>query len=173
MGPTETTSQIRTDSPPKIHVLCASGSDQDHTDLRRILNTTTEAAGNADWVLHVCLSLAAARSVLSLHPIAVAVCDTEMPDGNWVQFLEHLTVLPDPPPLILTSRQADEQLWSVALNCGAYDVLPKPYAVGEVVRTLHSAWRHWDARDFPAERKRLTAASAGAGSGIDPLARTA
>ena len=173
MGPMETKSQIRTDSPPKIHVLCASGSDQDHSDLRRILKSATGVAGDADWVVHVCLNLAAARSVLSLHPIAVAVCDAEMPDGNWVQFLDHLTVLPDPPALIVSSRLADEQLWSVALNCGAYDVLPKPYAVAEVVRTLNSAWRHWDNRELPAGRKRVTAAGAGSGSDADPLARTA
>jgi DNA-binding NtrC family response regulator len=165
MGPKEMTSQSPADSPPVINVLCVSATDQDQRDLRRILSSAAGVAGG-DWVLHVCLSLTAARSVLALHPIAVAMCDAEMPDGDWVQFLEHLTVLPDPPPLIVTSRLADERLWSVALNCGAYDVLPKPYAVSEVVRSLNSAWRHWDTRGIPADRKRLAAASA-TSSGVE------
>jgi DNA-binding response OmpR family regulator len=60
--------------------------------------------------------------------------------------LEHISCLPDPPFLIVTSRLADEQLWAEALNVGAYDVLAKPFDATEVMRTVSSAWQHWQGR---------------------------
>jgi FixJ family two-component response regulator len=45
--------------------------------------------------------------------------------------------------LIVTSRLADEHLWSVALNLGAWDVLAKPFDRSEVFRGVKSGWQHW------------------------------
>jgi DNA-binding response OmpR family regulator len=54
-----------------------------------------------------------------------------------------VTILPDPPPLIVTSRLADERLWVEALNLGAFDVLAKPFDSTEAMRVVGAAWRAW------------------------------
>jgi len=48
-----------------------------------------------------------------------------------------------PPLLVVTSRKADDTLWSEVLNLGGYDVLAQPYERAEVVRILSLAWLHW------------------------------
>jgi DNA-binding response OmpR family regulator len=60
--------------------------------------------------------------------------------------LDHLTLLPDPPLLIVTSRLADERLWAEALNLGAWDVLAKPFDADEVIRIIGIACQHWEDR---------------------------
>jgi FixJ family two-component response regulator len=60
--------------------------------------------------------------------------------------LDHLTLLPYPPLLIVTSRLADERLWAEALNLGAWDVLAKPFEQDEVIRIVSVACQHWQDR---------------------------
>jgi len=60
--------------------------------------------------------------------------------------LHRISLLADPPLLILTSRLADERLWAESLNLGAWDVLPKPFQAGEAVRIVAAAWQHWQSR---------------------------
>jgi FixJ family two-component response regulator len=64
--------------------------------------------------------------------------------------LEHISLLPDPPLLIVTSRLADAHLWAEALNLGAYDVLAKPFDATEVIRIVSVAWQHWQDRHKPS-----------------------
>jgi DNA-binding response OmpR family regulator len=66
-----------------------------------------------------------------------------LPPGSWKDVLEQVTILPDPPSLIVTSRLADERLWAEALNLGAYDVLAKPFDSAEAMRVIGAAWRAW------------------------------
>jgi len=67
--------------------------------------------------------------------------------------LERLMLLRDAPPLIVTSRLADDRLWVEALNLGAYDVLAKPFDRQEVTRSIHLAWMHWqNSREAPTGR---------------------
>ena len=54
-----------------------------------------------------------------------------------------VSLLPDPPLLIVTSRLADERLWAEALNLGAWDVLAKPFAAEETIRIVSVARQHW------------------------------
>src|ERR1035441_7972483 len=61
--------------------------------------------------------------------------------GTAREMLEHISILPDPPLLILTSRLADERLWAEGLNLGAWDVLAKPFQTEEAIRVVDSAWR--------------------------------
>jgi len=65
--------------------------------------------------------------------------------------LEQVTILPDPPSFIVTSRLADERLWAEALNLGAYDVLAKPFDSTEAMRVVGAAWRAWGG---PARKER-------------------
>jgi len=56
---------------------------------------------------------------------------------------DDLRDLPDPPQLVVTSRTADDYLWSEVLNCGGYDVLPRPLNRDEVERVVAAAGRHY------------------------------
>jgi FixJ family two-component response regulator len=79
--------------------------------------------------------------------------------------MDHLTMLPQPPYLIVTSRLADDDLWAEALNIGAFDVLAKPLGRTEVTRVLSSAWQHWQRQYCVPTMSRkvmLTAAAAAA-----------
>jgi DNA-binding response OmpR family regulator len=65
----------------------------------------------------------------------------------------HAGGMNDPPLLIVTSRLADDRLWTEALNLGAYDVIAKPFDRKEVDRVLNLAWARWSrsnsARSLP------------------------
>jgi DNA-binding response OmpR family regulator len=97
----------------------------------------------AEWDLLGVPALASAFSVLIETPVAVVLCDTDLQCGSWQDMLEYFSRVRHPPLLIVTSRLADERLWAEALNLGAYDVLAKPFAPSEVIRSVTSAWRHW------------------------------
>lgn len=84
--------------------------------------------------------------------IPIVVCDG---DFGWRQMLDRFRSLPDAPFLIVTSRLADDRLWSEALNLGAYDVLAKPFDSNEVTRVLSMAWIRWVERSAtPAWKRR-------------------
>ncbi len=70
----------------------------------------------------------------------VIVCERDLPDGDWKDILEAASRMDDPPPLIVTSRLADDRLWAEVLNLGGYDVLAKPLDRSEVHRVVTLAW---------------------------------
>ncbi|MEI9970826.1 MAG: hypothetical protein WDO73_01555 [Ignavibacteriota bacterium] len=108
-----------------------------------ILNTgrdrraLTEALCDDCWKLEVCDRMANARPFLP--DASVVVCDDKLVDGNWKDLLARLEVLPSDPPLIVTSRLADERLWAEVLNSGGYDLLAEPFRTEEVVRSVQLA----------------------------------
>jgi len=63
--------------------------------------------------------------------------------GTWIDMLNHIRAVSNPPVLIVTSRLADDRLWAEALNLGAYDVLSKPFDRTELLRSVRLAWEHW------------------------------
>jgi DNA-binding response OmpR family regulator len=104
-----------------------------------------------------CTTLAAALSALAKRKFEVVVCERDLQPGSWKDVLEQAVILPDPPPLIVTSRLADEHLWAEALNLGAYDVLAKPFDRMETIRVVDAAWRAFgSSRRLPAWRERHT-----------------
>ena len=119
-------------------VLSVSPNDEDWVFLERILKS--------DWTVIASATPASALSVLREIPVPILVCDCDPTPGTWHAMLDHLSLLPNPPLLILTSRLADEQLWVEGLNLGAWDVLPKPFQAGEAIRIVDSAWQHWQDR---------------------------
>jgi response regulator RpfG family c-di-GMP phosphodiesterase len=56
-------------------------------------------------------------------PVQVVVAANDTPNWGWKAVLNDLRHLNPPPQLIVTSRTADEGLWSEVLNFGGYDVL--------------------------------------------------
>lgn len=75
--------------------------------------------------------------------VHVVITPSESPGLEWKRVLRDLGRRQRPPQLIVTSRTADEQLWSEVLNCGGYDVLPEPFHRDEVERVVASARRHF------------------------------
>jgi DNA-binding NtrC family response regulator len=82
----------------------------------------------------------------------VLVCDRNLVDCDWKEVLEVTASRPNPPPVIITSRHADEYLWAEVLNLGGFDVLTKPLDQQEVRRVLSFAWDHWADQAYPAKR---------------------
>jgi len=82
----------------------------------------------------------------------VLVCEKDLVDCDWKEVLQVTASRPNPPPVIITSRHADEYLWAEVLNLGGFDVLAKPLDKDEVRRVLSFAWEHWADRHAPASR---------------------
>jgi DNA-binding NtrC family response regulator len=129
-------------------VLSVSGDRADHNAIRQLLrpwNGTIYEAG----------SPSSAHDRLSKEEIGVVLCERDLGTENWLDLLESLFRLRNAPPLIVTSRLADDWLWAEALNRGAYDVLAKPFDGQELLRTVNLAWLRWHhARDFGIESAR-------------------
>jgi DNA-binding response OmpR family regulator len=103
------------------------------------------------------------------------VCEKDLSPDSWKDVLEQVTILPDPPSLIVTSRFADERLWAEALNLGAYDVLAKPFDRTEAMRVVGGAWRAWGGPGrLPARKERYKCKVVTAGGAEQTIAtRTA
>jgi DNA-binding response OmpR family regulator len=127
-----------------VPVLSISPMDEDHFFLQDILN---RLQGTLDpsrtFTVDSCATLAAARAALRKSQFEVVLCERDLSPGSWKDVLDQVTILPDPPSLIVTSRLADERLWAEALNLGAYDVLAKPFDSKEALRVIGAAWRAW------------------------------
>lgn len=127
-----------------IPVLSISPMDEDHFFLQNILNRlqgTLEPSRT--FIVKSCTTLASGLAVLQQRQFEVVVCERNLPPGSWKDVLEQVTILPDPPSLIVTSQLADERLWAEALNLGAFDVLAKPFDSDEAMRVIGAAWRAW------------------------------
>ena len=134
-GPFENLPQI-SPADKSVAVLAVSPHREDHACLRAIFS-------HSNWKIYEAHTCQDAMSFLGKNPMAVLVCERDLPDGNWKSLLDSLSVLPLPPLLVVTSRDADDTLWAEVLNLGAYDVLSKPFDRAEVTRIISLAWLHW------------------------------
>ena len=100
-------------------------------------------------------SLEACRQAALRRRWRVVICEAVLPDGDWRDVLE-LFAGEAAPRLIVTSRLADERLWSDVLHRGGYDVLAQPLADLEMDRVIRLA--HADAPDRVVRRHRPDAA---------------
>jgi DNA-binding response OmpR family regulator len=129
----------------KPNILSVSGSQSDHKALRRIVDNTQWRVTTADTCRETRQKLA--------HIGALAIfSESFLPDGSWKDLLELTSTLDQPPVLVVTSRLADDFLWSEVLNLGAYDVLLKPLVKDEVLRMLASICTH---RAYPHPHTRV------------------
>jgi DNA-binding response OmpR family regulator len=119
-----------------LTVLSVSPVQEDHRSLEGIID-------HSNWTFLKADSLPRALTILQQQRISVVVCEWDLMSGVWVDILSNIKHLPDPPCLIVTSRLADERLWADALNLGAWDVLAKPFASGDVLRSVAQAGLHW------------------------------
>ena len=119
-----------------VSVLAVSPHEHDHACLRAILN-------HSNWRICRANGRHEAMSFLKRNRMAVLVCESDLPDGDWKDLFEALPSLKAPPLLVVASKRADDALWAEVLNLGAYDVLSKPFDRVEVTRIISLAWLHW------------------------------
>jgi DNA-binding NtrC family response regulator len=122
-----------TTGPAGTAILVIGPLDSRRCALRNILTP-------AQWEIREAATYGEAIAILDNRDIEVAICDTEIEDGNWQVLLANLQSRADPPHLIVSSRLADERLWAEVLNLGGYDVLAQPFDRSEVLRVVRMAW---------------------------------
>lgn len=105
-----------------------------------------EVFRDAGWRLIEARDRKKALEQLDRCAVHVVITSREVSGWDWKAALHNLNRMPRPPQLIVTSRTADEQLWSEVLNCGGYDVLPEPFHREEIERVVASARRHYSPR---------------------------
>jgi DNA-binding NtrC family response regulator len=119
-----------------VTVLSVSPLAEDYFSIQAVFD-------HSKWKLYNAESLASGLATMGRREIGVVICERDLAPGTWIDLLQVLQTLPNAPPLIVTSRLADERLWADALNLGAYDVLAKPFRREELVRSVSMAWLHW------------------------------
>ncbi len=102
------------------------------------------------WKLFEARDRNRAIECLDQNPVQVVIAESDVPNWNWKRMLHDLRDRAKPPQLVVTSRQADESLWSEVLNVGGYDVMAQPLEKNEVERVIASAHRHFDNRPMRA-----------------------
>jgi DNA-binding response OmpR family regulator len=122
-----------------VKVLLISQFDEDHQHLCDILK-------HSNWQQNDVRTLEEACDFLVNNITPVVICESELPDGTWRDVLSLFGGMQHPPVLVVTSRLADDRLWSEALNLGAYNVLAKPLHMKEVFHVVGLAWMSWKRR---------------------------
>lgn len=117
-------------------VLAVSPLEQDYCALQKMFHSSF-------WVIEPARSLAEATEALNRHSISVVICEQDLPDGRWTDILGQCASNDHRPCVIVSSRLADDQLWSEVLHAGGFDVLAKPFEPRELFRVVNLAWRHW------------------------------
>ncbi len=133
-------------------VLSISPVEDDHITLRRILNRA-EASQSAipAWKLQPSRGLGSALTAIRQKQFSIIISERDLSPGTWKQVLAVINELQNPPLLIVTSRLADERLWSEVLNLGGWDVLAKPFSVKEVRWVVNMAWSHWQQKAISSQ----------------------
>jgi DNA-binding response OmpR family regulator len=119
----------------KSTLLAVCPNQDDLSSLRTILDA-------GQWTVRQAHSCDEAARFLESETPAVVACENELPDGSWRDLYRLAANLADPPPVVVVSRHADENLWAEVLNLGGYDVIAKPFERTEVSRVMQMASRH-------------------------------
>ena len=87
-----------------VPVLSISPMDEDHFFLQNILNRLQSTPDRSrTFTVNSCATLASGLAALRKHQFEVVVCERDLPPGSWKDVLDQVTILPDPPSLIVTS----------------------------------------------------------------------
>lgn len=103
--------------------------------------TIQDSLDPAQWRVHHAASCREAAAFLSSHRPTAIICEQNLPDGDWQDLLRALRELRRDSALIVSSRVADNHLWSHVLNVGGFDVIGQPFDKEELTRVLDSAGR--------------------------------
>jgi DNA-binding NtrC family response regulator len=134
MQVSETLLREYADSP--VHVLAVTDQPAERQNLRSL-------TANTQWRFHEADSINSAIQTIIAHDIGVVITACQLPDGNWVDFLECLRTRRNGPRLIIYSPAADTRFWADVLSMGGYDVLATPFDREEVLRAAYIGWLSW------------------------------
>lgn len=115
-----------------ISILSVSPCRDDHAAVRSALCGAPVMVATAD-------SCQSALRRVSQGGISIVICEGELPDGTWRDFLACEGADGERALLIVTSRLADVRLWAEVLNLGGFDVIAKPFVSAELRRVLITA----------------------------------
>ena len=90
----------------------------------------------ADWRVRSARTYHEAKRLLVTSLATVMICEWDLPDGTWKDILSLIAPIPDPPALLVASRDISDARWAEVLNLGAYDMLAKPFHREEVTRVV-------------------------------------
>ena len=83
-----------------------------------------------------------ARSLLqTCPPLEIVIVNVSLTDGNWCDIFRFVVESGIETSIVVTSRLANEKLWSEVLWRGAYDLLVEPYKREELRRVVEGAVR--------------------------------
>ncbi len=115
-------------------VLAVLSETADQALLRSILDRSA-------WNLRLVPTFREAQAALHEARTGIVISDCCLSDGHsWRDLLDEIETLPQPPPLLVASRLAENRLWAEVLNLGGYDLLVLPFEASEVLHAVRSAW---------------------------------
>ncbi len=130
------------------HLVFLTSSARDVEALSRLLRTES-------LEVHQAATLAEAAELLRGTDAKVLVAETAFADGNWADALRLLAQEHHGAVLVVSAAHADDRLWAETINCGAYDLIPKPFYAPETCRILIGAYSYATRQ----ESRRFAAAS--------------
>ncbi len=111
------------------------------------LSSTLEEQGHRVLVAH---TLSRARDILKKQEVSVIFIDVCLPDGNGLDLMPDLTLLPEVPETIVITAQGDPDGAETAITSGAWDYVQKPAHMGEIVLMVERALQaHERRRQLP------------------------
>lgn len=113
------------------------------------LSTTLEDEGHRVLIAH---NLLRARELLKKHTVAIIFIDVYLPDGNGLELLPGLSLLPETPEAIVVTAMGDPESAETAIKSGAWDYVQKPANMSDIVlmveRVLQEHERKTQMPDF-------------------------
>ena len=100
------------------------------------LSATMQEEGHSVFLAH---TLAKARELLKARSFAIAFIDVFLPDGNGLDLLAGLALLPDPPEAIVVTALGDPDGAESAITAGAWDYVQKPADMGKITLMVQRA----------------------------------
>jgi DNA-binding NtrC family response regulator len=126
-----------------------------HTEDRDVVDLIGILRGfgyNVEWSTTLSDGLAGLRTTA----VPAIICESNLPDGNWKDLVQHVSSFEPHPLVIVSDQDADDRLWADVLTAGAYDLLQEPFEADEVIRSLSLAIQYWqEAQIFQQSSQRL------------------
>jgi len=108
-------------------------------DDRSIATVITAALEDEGFVLHYCESIAARDRLLSEHSFDAMLTDVMLGDGDGIASLDSARAIDPDMPVIVISAQNTLDTAVRASEHSAFEYLPKPFDLDELVRAVRQA----------------------------------
>ncbi len=116
-------------------VLFVSPSVEDARTLAPMLEAVGIAFSHVTDLTH-------AKKLLESKRFGAVLTEAKLSDGTWRDVIRVAGRIKRKVAVVVTDLLADARFWVDVLESGAYDLLPKPFARGEVQRILANAVDH-------------------------------